>query len=728
MSRSERAQTMRKRSVVFLRMLKSNMLIVTAIVLCLLVLTVQVRLMMERTEEEGCRSMLDSGMKQMTLQLKNVRSNLISFRALIAEKNPGGLRRGDAVNLNSAREALGQIVSNNSLLGELVYICPGEDLVVTTKSVFYGLDSFLAGYEFEGLDESVFYDYKGEERLATTRFLPCDLLTSRYNVSFETAFCYAVPLDMEYYSLSQGVVFAFLRMDSMIELAVEEAVQPWAHFTLYDNRRSHNGTLLLDWGETDTGASFETELVNEGGTLRACVSVSSRYVSQRMEDFNRFVLLMMFFSIITGVGLAFYTAHRQSLPMRRVIASLQSRNLLISSNADEYDSLISSVDTLVGEKELVKRQLNEYQKSLWRNILDRLFSNGLIRPDDESLLRMRMEAFPGRFAVYCGRLFVGSADTNDSMQMTLVMLLDFLRSRLPEQAILHSTDTAEFGLIYPCAGDVQEAERELSRTLEAAGRRFSAQVLLIRGGVCESVSQIGACFERAQMSGAHERESREAIIAAEVFSGESIWRFKRLMNLYQQLISGDESRAVEEIRTLMGAPADDLPLELRERYALLRACILMAAAEGENAKEAPVVPSFSAASSQYGPTAALEAAAREICESARTRQAGAQDERAQAFVDYIEANYADPELCASSLASDFHVSEKYLFSLFKKKTGHSPTTYLHHVRMLKAAELLRTTNDTVQAISVQVGFVNFGTFYKAFKREYGVAPGKYRGE
>ena len=72
------------------------------------------------------------------------------------------------------------------------------------------------------------------------------------------------------------------------------------------------------------------------------------------------------------------------------------------------------------------------------------------------------------------------------------------------------------------------------------------------------------------------------------------------------------------------------------------------------------------------------------------------------------------------------MSEKYLFTLFKKKTGYSPTSYLHHIRMEKAAQLLRETDDTVQNISVQVGFANFGTFYKAFKREFGVAPGKFR--
>ena len=140
----------------------------------------------------------------------------------------------------------------------------------------------------------------------------------------------------------------------------------------------------------------------------------------------------------------------------------------------------------------------------------------------------------------------------------------------------------------------------------------------------------------------------------------------------------------------------------------------------------PEIPSFEPAMPQREQLESLERAVREVCTHVVEWETDAMDERVNTYVDYMEQHFDDPELCASSLANEFHVSEKYLFTLFKKKTGYSPTSYLHHIRMEKAAQLLRETDDTVQNISVQVGFANFGTFYKAFKREFGVAPGKFR--
>lgn len=716
------------RSDAFRRALRLNTAIVAVIVLCLGILSVQLRAMMKKNVEDNCCLTLEYGLTQLSAQLQSVTSCVIDFRELLAEQSPNGLRFSDAVSLNAARTALRRIVISNPLVGEIAYVCEDSGLVITTQSIFYNIDSFLSTYEFAGMDISIFCDYLGEERLATVRFLPCDALDSRYPISFDTAFCCAIPLDTERYSTSKGVAFVFLRLDTLTDIVMSASVQPYAFFELYDNRIGRGDTLLFQGGVSNDEPGFETELINESGTLRADVSVSNRYIDQQMRSVTHFISAMVILTILAGAGTAFWTAHRQSLPMRRVIASLRERNLLTSDNPNEYDELISSVDTLIGEKELDSRRLNDYQESLLRNILDRLFSNALINPDDEELLRMHMERFPGEFAVYCGRVFVSSADSNDSMQMTLLMLLDYLKAAMPPEAILYSTDTVEFGLIYPCSGRLDEAERTLQATINAASARFSAQVQLVRGGVCESIGQIGSAFDRAKNSRPESFERGGSCImdAQPALAGESCWRLKRLQGFYHLLISGDADQAVEEIRTLFSASSDELPIDPRERYTLLRTYILMAQAEICDHKASITIAPFSPLSSAHAQLVALEAAAYSVCQRAAARQGETLDERSQAFIAYIDERYADPDLCASSLASEFHVSEKYLFSLFRKKTGLSPTGYLHHVRMQKAAELLCTTDDTVQAISTSVGFANFGTFYKAFKREYGVAPGKYR--
>ena len=77
-------------------------------------------------------------------------------------------------------------------------------------------------------------------------------------------------------------------------------------------------------------------------------------------------------------------------------------------------------------------------------------------------------------------------------------------------------------------------------------------------------------------------------------------------------------------------------------------------------------------------------------------------------MEYLQKNYADSSLCAMVMADEFRVSEKYLFTLFKKKTGHSPIRYLHSIRMKRAAELLCEDKMTVQQVCEAVGIPKSG--------------------
>lgn len=732
MKQGRRGEKRRRQSIVFLRTLKLNFIIVAGISICLLLLSTQMRISIQKSEEDLCRANLEYGLTQLGAQLDAVSDNIITFRELILQSSPGGLHRYDAVNLLKAQTTLKSILRGNPLLGEIAYVCENIDQVVTTQSVFYSIDDFITAYNIEGMDTSVFRSYLGEsERLATVRFYPCTRLSSRYAApAFDAAFCCAIPLDTEHYTISKGVAYAFLRLDELMDVAISSRIRPYASFRLYDNRMGRGDVCLMSYGE-EIENGFETVLVNEKGTLRAVIRVSSGYIGAQMRSVNRFIAFIVLAAVLVGVGTAYWTAHRQYIPMQQVIGSLRARNLLISPDRDEYNELLSSVDTLITEKEIVTRKLSDYQESLQRNILDRLFSNTLLKQDVEVMLRLQMKDFPKRFAVYCGRLFVGTADSNDSMQMTLVMLLDYLKKNLPANAILHSTDTATFGLLYPCENGLDAAEETLQRTLNSASERFSAHVLLIRGGVCESMSQIGSCFEKAQMSyiedyGQYLTDGVSIVPVQERGEGDARWRLRRLQALYQMMAAGNAERAVEEMREIYLSSGDDMPIDMRERYTMLRAYILMSCPEIQEDMACPEIPSFEPAMPQREQLESLERAVREVCTHVVEWETDAMDERVNTYVDYMEQHFDDPELCASSLANEFHVSEKYLFTLFKKKTGYSPTSYLHHIRMEKAAQLLRETDDTVQNISVQVGFANFGTFYKAFKREFGVAPGKFR--
>ncbi|MFC5824640.1 AraC family transcriptional regulator [Nonomuraea insulae] len=63
---------------------------------------------------------------------------------------------------------------------------------------------------------------------------------------------------------------------------------------------------------------------------------------------------------------------------------------------------------------------------------------------------------------------------------------------------------------------------------------------------------------------------------------------------------------------------------------------------------------------------------------------------------------------------------------FTALVGRPPLTYLTWWRMITAQRLLRDSEAPLSVVARQVGYASEFAFANAFKREYGIAPGKYR--
>ncbi|MGV9722751.1 AraC family transcriptional regulator [Nocardia beijingensis] len=72
------------------------------------------------------------------------------------------------------------------------------------------------------------------------------------------------------------------------------------------------------------------------------------------------------------------------------------------------------------------------------------------------------------------------------------------------------------------------------------------------------------------------------------------------------------------------------------------------------------------------------------------------------------------------------VSRATLARRFLATVGEPPLAYVTRWRMLTAARLLRETDSSLAAVARRVGYTSEFAFAKAFKREYGLAPGGYR--
>ena len=90
---------------------------------------------------------------------------------------------------------------------------------------------------------------------------------------------------------------------------------------------------------------------------------------------------------------------------------------------------------------------------------------------------------------------------------------------------------------------------------------------------------------------------------------------------------------------------------------------------------------------------------------------------------YIEQHYAR-HITIDELARQFFVSNSTVSHLFKQKMGVSLYRYITQRRLI-AAKALITQKVPMEEIAHMVGFVDYSTFYRAFKQEFGISPRQF---
>jgi AraC-like DNA-binding protein len=105
--------------------------------------------------------------------------------------------------------------------------------------------------------------------------------------------------------------------------------------------------------------------------------------------------------------------------------------------------------------------------------------------------------------------------------------------------------------------------------------------------------------------------------------------------------------------------------------------------------------------------------------------AGTRDPDVGRALALIHQRYAEPWSVAT-LAHDVGLSRTVLAERFRHFLGEPPIAYLARWRLRLAARALTSTDDTIARIAADVGYESEAAFSRAFKREYGEPPARFR--
>lgn len=106
-------------------------------------------------------------------------------------------------------------------------------------------------------------------------------------------------------------------------------------------------------------------------------------------------------------------------------------------------------------------------------------------------------------------------------------------------------------------------------------------------------------------------------------------------------------------------------------------------------------------------------------------QKGHNNDSIQIVQRHIESNLTD-KLNVDELAQLANMTPRTFIRKFKKSTGSTPYEYLQRIKMEKAKKLLETKDIGIEQVTYEVGYSDFASFRKVFKKNVGLNPSEYK--
>ncbi len=92
----------------------------------------------------------------------------------------------------------------------------------------------------------------------------------------------------------------------------------------------------------------------------------------------------------------------------------------------------------------------------------------------------------------------------------------------------------------------------------------------------------------------------------------------------------------------------------------------------------------------------------------------------------VERNIGNSSFGVEQMADEIHLSRSQMFRKMKALIGITPSEFINHIRLEKAAQLIRMKSDTLSQIGYSVGYNEQSYFAKKFRKKFGVSPKEFQ--
>lgn len=494
--------------------------------------------------------------------------------------------------------------------------------------------------------------------------------------------------------------------------------------------------------------SYTTSAYN-GWTYVA--ALPDRVVIASANQVKRTIYVFMFLSLLVGLLIAFFLAHRNSRPLQRVVAMLRE---LIDGDNDSarggYAYLQSSVSKLIENnnslKDAMQKQIPVIEAAFFQRLLKGEFFS--LNEMEAVLAQTDIKMRGSRFGVALLRIkgFHGliTKDILKELNMTAVVIKDIISRMDHNNLHVHSISDDKIALII---GFEPGAGRECATETESMLRQINSELVSYYG--IKVTMAVGNSYDSPLLVGQSFSEAQQALdyIAAEN-DGDIYW-YSRLpgdskmyyypMDVETRLINlvkaGDRHGSESLLQEVRRKNFEERKLSkemVRQMTYELRGTVIKTADQitvGDRTKLEDIKKSLGRPLQSENPDTCFESlsgSCGHICDVINEQKKSRNADLINKITDYLTGEYADADLCLCKVASRFGISEVYLCQFFKEKTGENFSDYIERMRIQQACNLLAATDLSINEIAAKTGYNSAHAFRRALKRVKGLNPLDYR--
>jgi len=696
----------------------------------------------------NCIDILDSQIKSLESILTKayVNENLVRV-SIIDDK----MQTSDYYAMLKAQQYIAAIASSNSYVADIIVVFKSNDIILSKYTSFNSTNALNKYYHIDGMENIMFsnetefvsghpsvlersFNYLPE---TTITYLSSDPNNSRTPME---VFCYRLPLGLPMYTKENGMAYIFINKKYVLDTALPQNFRENGFFQLLDNQ----GNIILTYGNNSISPAYKgvkyynqfidgtsysiMNVSNNTSTLRIVAGVPQNTFLSGMR--NIFVLIGFYITlaILLGVLISLWTAYSQSAPLKKLLQKLELQGFTREeSYRNEYDFISTNLVRMKSENRDILKQLDAFRSTLKSNMIERLLSSGQLSPIQQNDILAHLDNFPASFIVGYGEFQSQMRLDKQYSDVLKVLIIDHLKKVFPSNIIYHSLGENAFALIIPVDGQGKIADT-LINAIHQINAEIPAKIVLAISTAYTSISNVNTAFEQSRLVYALGDKNNCLLTPSDIIhSSNSTLNIKDYLELYRYLITADFAAVEQYIRQMFDFAANIPNTDMEQLYYIIRMTLLFAVRDytGDE-KVFPDIPKYQSNQSPEQMIETLCNISCDICNIVNSNKRSHNSELKESILEYVKQNFSDSNVYGKQIAEHFSISEKYLYNFIKEQTGYSLGDYLQYLRLELAAKLLMDSEKSIANIYNECGYTTHNTFYKAFKRVYGISPSEYR--